>query len=70
MTSLLTLATTGRSLVPDLEQALAVLDQYGPEWLAEVARVRRVYGPRARLVHPSELPTDEQIQVTLGESNA
>lgn len=50
----------GRDLSARLAESVAVVDAHGVDWAAQLARARRLY-EGAVLIHPSELPTDEQI---------
>lgn len=50
----------GRDLSAKLSESIATLQAHGPEWAAEIARARRLY-EYCTLIHPSDLPTEEQI---------
>lgn len=70
MTKLVTLVTTGRDLSADLAASLEHLSAHGPEWLAEVARLRGLYrercpgaGLEAVVIHPSMLPNEERLDL-------
>lgn len=58
--TIIRLTSTGRDLSLKLAESIDVIERYGPEWLAEVHRAQRAF-PGARLVHTSELPTEDVI---------
>lgn len=56
----------GADLSPAMEESLRLKAEYGLEWLSEVIKARREFH-HCRLVHPTNLPTQAQLERVHGE---
>jgi hypothetical protein len=55
MSKVIHLACLGRDLSSELAESVELVESFGLEWALEVARARRKY-PRAKLIHPRDIP--------------